>query len=209
MQPAYNDTALRILEQARDLFMQYGLKSVSMDDISNRLGMSKKTLYQYFADKEELVAAVVLSIINHNKQTCELSISKSKDAIHEMFLAMEDVSELFSRMNPSILFDLGKYYPKAFQIFHRHKNDFIYNVIRKNLERGIKEGLYRNDLQVEIISRLRLETTLIPFNPDFYQAVKSNMVAISEEMTYHYLYGIVSMEGYKLTQKYKNKPNKK
>lgn len=209
MQTAYNDTALRILEQARDLFMQYGLKSVSMDDISNRLGMSKKTLYQYFADKEELVAAVVLSIIKHNQQTCELSISKSKDAIHEMFLALQDVSELFSSMNPSILFDLSKYYPKAFQIFHRHKNDFIYNVIRKNLERGIQEGLYRNDLQVDIISRLRLETTLIPFNPEFFQAVKANMVAISEEMTYHYLYGIVSIKGYKMTEKYKNKSIKK
>ena len=182
--------------------MQFGLKSVSMDDICNRLGMSKKTIYQYFADKEELVSAVVSSILSQNQQTCEWSISRSKDAIHEMFLAMQNVSELFSRMNPSILFDLGKYYPKAFQLFYRHKNDFIYNVIRKNLERGIEEDLYRSDLHVEIICRLRLENTLIPFNPEFFNAVKANMVAISEEMTLHYLYGIVSIKGYQLTQKY-------
>lgn len=202
MQTINNDTALRILEQARELFMQYGLKSVSMDDICNRLGMSKKTIYQYFADKEELVSAVVLSILTQNQQTCELSISKSHDAIHEMFLAMQIVSELFSRMNPSILFDLGKYYPKAYQLFYRHKNDFICNVIRKNLMRGMEEGLYRSDLHLEIITRLRLENILIPFNPEFYHAVKSDMVSITQEMTFHYLYGIVSIEGYQLTQKY-------
>lgn len=202
MKPEYSNTAIRILEQARDLFMQLGLKSVSMDDISTRLGMSKKTIYQYYADKEELVSAVVLSILTQNQQTCETSIGKSKDAIHELFLAMQDVSELFSRMNPSILFDLGKYYPKAFQLFYHHKNDFIYNVIRKNLLRGIEEGLYRNDLHVDIISRLRLENTLIPFNPEFYNAVKADMVAITQEMTFHFLYGIVSIKGYQLTQEY-------
>ncbi len=209
MQPHTNDTAIRIRKQAHELFMQFGLKSVSLDDICNKLGMSKKTIYQYYTDKEELVAAVVQSIIMHNQQTCDDSIRKSKDAIHEVFLCMEDVSELFSSMNPSILFDLYKYYPKAFEIFKLHKQEYIFSVIRKNICRGIQEGLYREELDVDIISRFRLESTLIPFNPDFFTAVKSSMVTISETLTYHFLYGMVSIKGYKMIQKYETEKLKK
>jgi hypothetical protein len=152
---------------------------------------------------------VVQFIILHNQETCNASIGRSKDAIHEVFLCMEDVSELFSSMNPSVLFDLHKYYPKAFLVFQQHKQEYIFNVIRENISRGIKEGLYREELDMDIITRFRLESTLIPFNPDFFNAVKSSMVNISETLTYHFLYGIVSIKGYKLIQKYETEKFKK
>lgn len=197
-----NDTATRILEQAHTLFMQYGLKSVSMDDIASKMGISKKTIYQFYSDKDQLVESVVSKTIAENQQQCDIDTKISKDAVHEIFLAMEMMMNMFQSMNPSLLFDMHKYYPGAFKIFLSHKNEYLYGVIKNNLIRGIEEELYRNDLNIEVITRLRIETIVLPFNPEFQLKIKNNLVEISEEITTHFLFGLVTQKGYKLTLKY-------
>src|SRR6188472_4635859 len=123
-----NETAIRIREKAHGLFMQFGLRSVSMDDIANSLGMSKKTIYQYYADKDELIVAVIEVEIKRTQTICETDRDCSLNAIHEVFLAMQMVVEIFGTMNPSLLYDMQKYHPKAYQKFQNHKNDYLYNV---------------------------------------------------------------------------------
>jgi len=203
------DNKERIKIQATDLFMRYGVRSVSMDDIANQLGMSKKTIYQYYADKDELVDAVIVSEINHNEDCCQIDINDSENAVHELFLAMDMILEMFRSMNASVLYDLEKYHPAAFQKFLKHKNDYLYGVIRNNLVRGIREGLYREDINIDIISRFRVEIVLIPFNPGFQAKVKHNLAEIEEEIILHYLYGLVNLKGHKMILKYKQERNKK
>src|SRR5215212_5056404 len=113
------DTSERIRHKAHDLFMQFGLRSVSMDDIANGLGISKKTIYQYYADKDALVDAVVSEIIKHNQSCCDFDRKTADNAVHEVFLAMEFMMEIFRSMNASLLFDMQKYHPNAFQHFSR------------------------------------------------------------------------------------------
>jgi AcrR family transcriptional regulator len=196
------DTALRIQLEAHSLFMQYGLKSVSMDDIAAKIGISKKTIYQFYSDKEQLVIQVITAIINKNQETCEIDRKRAIDAVHEIFLAMQQMSELFHHMNPSILFDMHKYYPEAYKVFLKYKNGYLYNIIKENINRGIKEELYREDINLEIMTRYRLESIIIPFQPEFQQHVKSNLVEIAEQISTHFLFGMVSPKGYKITQKY-------
>lgn len=204
-----NDTAIRIYQQTHLLFMQYGLKSVSMDDIANKMGISKKTIYQFYADKEALVAEVVKKITTDNQLQCDNDICNSENAIHEIILAMEQMSKLFETMNPSILFDLHKYYPQAFKLFLAHKNDYVYGKIKQNITRGIKEGLYRSDLNIEIISRYRVESIVIAFNTEFQSSVKSSLVNIAQELSTFFLYGVVNEKGYKLINKYTKNSSKK
>jgi AcrR family transcriptional regulator len=199
----------RIKLKAHDLFMQYGLRSVSMDDIANNLGISKKTIYQYYADKDELVDAVVNSIIAYNQGCCDDDIKKADNAVHEIFLAMEFMMEIFRSMNNSLLFDMQKYHPNAFQKFAKHKNDYLFGVIKDNILRGIKEELYRSDLKVDILARYRVESVTLPFHPDFHTKVKSGLAEIEEELALHFLYGLVSQKGYKLTLKYQQERSKK
>lgn len=196
------ETGLRVKQKAHQLFMQYGLRSVSMDDIASSLGISKKTIYQYFADKDELVDAVVDIEFRKNESICEYDRSNSKNAVHEIFMAMDMVVEMFSSMNPSLVFDMQKYYPKAFQKFHTHKNDYLYNVIRDNIKRGIVEELYRPELNVDIIARFRVESIMIPFNPEFFSKLKYNLAEIEEEFIIHFLFGMASVKGYKMIVKY-------
>lgn len=203
------DNKERIKLQAGDLFMKYGVRSVSMDDIANNLGMSKKTIYQFYADKDELVDAVIMNEIRHNEHCCQADVNQSENAIHELFLAMDMVLEMFKSMNASVLYDLEKYHPAAFQKFLKHKNDYLYGVIRNNLVRGIKEELYREDLNIDIIARFRVEVVLLPFNPGFQSKVKHNLAEIEEEIILHYLFGVANLKGHKMILKYKQDRIKK
>ncbi|MBC7935957.1 MAG: TetR/AcrR family transcriptional regulator [Rhizobacter sp.] len=199
----------RIKTAAHDLVMKYGIRTVSMDDISASVGMSKKTLYQYYQDKDELVKAVVDTIIDQNQFTCSGFVDKANDAVHEIFLTMEMMVEMFSEMNPSILFELQKYHPNVYQVFHKHKSEFIHQNIKANLERGKKEELYREDINIEILCLYRIESMFIPFNPDFQKSLnKHTLLEIEEQIILNFLFGMVSQKGYKMAMKYMEQKNK-
>ncbi len=202
-------TGDRIKQKAHELFMQFGLKSVSMDDIAGKLGISKKTIYQSYADKDALVDDVIKSLLEHSETCCERDTTAAENAVQEIFLAMDFIMEAFRSMNPSLLFDMQKYYPAAYQKFLKHKNDYLFGVIKKNLERGIKEELYREDLKVEVLARFRVESMMLPFNPEFHTKVKLSLGAIEQEITLHFLFGMVSPKGYKLATKYQQDRLKK
>ena len=206
---AEKDTGERIKQTAHGLFMQFGLRSVSMDDIATGLGISKKTIYQFYQDKDALVEDVIASIIEHNQFCCQKDREGSMNAIHEIFLAMDFMMEIFKSMNPSLVFDMQKYYPGAFLKFSEHKNDYLQGIIKANILRGIEEELYREDLQVEILSRFRVESMMLPFNPDFQNKVKFNLAVIEEELILHFLFGMVSLKGYKMAIKYQQDRIKK
>lgn len=193
----------RIRQRAHELIMQYGIRSVSMDDIANSLGMSKKTIYQYYSDKDELIGEVVAVLLQCNQEQCNGDRQKAKDAIHEIFLARDMIAEMFRTMNPSLLFDMQKYHPAAYDRFQKHKNEFIYAMIRSNLQRGINEGLYREDLKTDLVARFRVDSMLLPFVPEFQSHTRLSLAEVQEEVLELFLYGLVSLKGYKMIAKYK------
>jgi TetR/AcrR family transcriptional regulator, cholesterol catabolism regulator len=203
------DNKERIKLQATDLFMKYGVRSVSMDDIANNLGMSKKTIYQFYADKDELVEAMVQHLTVKNQQCCEEDRAVADNAIDEIFLVKEMMQEMFHTMNPSLVFDMHKYHPKAFSVFSKHKNEYLFNIIRKNLERGIEEELYRPEMNIAIVTRFRVESMMLPFNPEFHSSMKYSLVEIEDEVIDLFLFGLVTMKGYKIILKYKQERTKK
>jgi TetR/AcrR family transcriptional regulator, cholesterol catabolism regulator len=202
------DVKERILQKATELYMQYSVRSVTMDDIAEQSGVSKKTIYQFFADKDELVQAVFQAEINDSESCCNIDRVASANAIEEVFKAMEMVERMFRSMNPAVIYDVQKYHPGAYLHFEKHKNEYLHTVIKENLERGIAEGLYRTDLNVDIITRFRLESMMLPFNPSFRTARKYDLADLEIELTLHFLHGIVNPKGYKLILKYQEERNK-
>ena len=199
----------RILQKSHELFNKYGIRSVSMDDIAAQLGMSKKTLYQYFADKEEMVDACFSGVMNQSRHQCLADQQKAENPIHEFFLAFDMTKEMFAEMNPSVLYDLQKYHPAAFKKFQEFKYNFLYNVITSNLQRGIKEELYRAEIDVDVLARLRIESVMLPFNVDVFPNNRTHLIHIEQQLFEHFLFGIVTTKGQKLIQKYKNQRTKK
>jgi AcrR family transcriptional regulator len=196
------DVKDRIVQGSLKQFMQYGFRNVSMDDIASNLGMSKKTLYQHFAEKDELVEAALEYDIEIDQKDCLICTTTSANAIAEVYNVIDVVAEQLRDMNPMVLYEMQKFHPKAFQRFQRHKDEFILKMIHQNLLRGIKEGLYREDINVEVLAKFRLESMMLIFNPEVFPLSKSYplkdlMMIIGE----HFLYGIATTKGDKLIQK--------
>ena len=205
---AKNEVKGRIQEKAEELFMQYGIRSVSMDDIAAQLGMSKKTLYQYFNDKDKLVDVVVDAELYKGRCECAACLQYSKNAVEEIFFTMEHIANQFRQMNPVLLFDLEKFHPASFQKFLRHKNEFLLEIVRKNIERGIAEELFRPEINADIISRFRIESVMMAFNLSVFPAKKYSLLEVTQEIIDHYLYGLATIKGHKLILKYKEQRKK-
>jgi AcrR family transcriptional regulator len=191
----------RIRSAAHGLFMRYGVRAVSMDDIAESLGISKKTIYQYFKDKDELVLTVTRDNCLENQAVFLSSIRLATNAVQEILMAMERSEALLSNMNPSLIFELKKYHPGAFAEFFAFKNEFLADLVLQNLKRGIREEYYRPELDISIVSRFRVETMMLPFDPTFMAGLKANLVQTKMEILQLYLYGIVTPKGYKLLEK--------
>jgi AcrR family transcriptional regulator len=199
----------RIREKADQLFRRYGIRSVTMDDIATELGISKKTIYQYYADKDCLVDAVAIDEIGFSQQSCMKDMAESANAIEEIFRVMEFVEVMFRNMNPSMIHDLEKYHPAGYKRFLEHKNKFLFDMIKRNLERGIKEELFRSEINIEIMTRFRLESMMIAFNAELFPSSKFNLAELQQEIIEHFLYGLATLKGYKLILKYKQQRLKK
>lgn len=210
MRPQFEKMELRerILNKAEEVFLRYGIRSVSMDDLATQLGMSKKTLYQAFTEKDELILEIVKIYTERSRKDCESVRAISKDAIHENLLTMQRVMEDLSNMNPVVLYDLQKFHHKAYEAFLDYKNNYLLQFIQENLERGIQEKLFRDDFDKEIISRYRLESMMIPFNIGLFPPSQFNFVKTHQLITENFIYGLVTKEGFQLLEHYKQEIQK-
>lgn len=153
--------------------------------------------------------AVLDETLRYNKQNCDKNRSGSSNAVEEIFLSMDVADQIFRNMHPSVIFDMQKYHPQAFSRFLKHKNEYLYNIVSKNLERGIKEELYRPEINTEILSRFRVESMLMSFNPEFYISQKHNVAEVERQLLEHFLFGVASLKGHKLILKYQQDRLKK
>lgn len=191
------------------MFLRYGIRSVSMDDIASQLGMSKKTIYQFFSDKDELVNAVMNEEVTQTQHDCEFCKKNAINAIDEIFLTLEQLYAQLSQLNPMVLYDAEKFHPRAFEIFRKMKEEFLLQVVAHNIRRGIKEELYRDDINVDTMSRYRVETMMVPFAMAASAPGKYNLADVTRETMEHFLFGLSTLKGHKLIIKYKEEQLKK
>lgn len=199
----------RIKQKADELFRRYGIKSVTMDEIASQMGVSKKTIYQSFSDKNELVDSVIVEMLDYNKLCCRNSRMQAQNAVQEVYFGMESLQDMLDNMNPSILFDIERGHPGTFKKFTEYKYNFLFDLMKKNIERGKKEGLYRADLNADLIAKIRIETIMLAFNEDLFPKNQYSLVYIQQEMLEYFLFAMVTPKGYKLITKYQNDRLKK
>ena len=193
----------RILFKARDLMLLNGVKHVTMDDIANQLGMSKKTIYQFYKDKDALVMAVVNFELEEQSSKCQRTQDTADNAVHEMFMLLEDIQQMFKNMNPMTMNEIAKYYPEAFARIQNHKDEFMHQIIKTNLIKGIEQGVYRKEIDPEILSIYRLETSFVPFNPQLYPFSKFDIGKVTLQIIENFIYEVMSLKGIELMEKYK------
>ncbi|TXB63928.1 TetR/AcrR family transcriptional regulator [Vicingus serpentipes] len=157
-----------VIAEITKLFMKLGIKSLTMEDIARHVGISKKTLYLFVSDKNDLVKKGISLMIEHEKQTLSSAREESVNAIDELIGVTKCVSSEIGEIHPSVIFDLQKYHPEAWKLLENHKKAFIHSMMLDNLKRGIKEGYYRENINPEIIANIYIgmvDNILNPENP--------------------------------------------
>jgi AcrR family transcriptional regulator len=195
----------KLLKGATELFMRYGLRSVSMDDIARQLGVSKKTIYQYFTDKDDMVATVVKSHMEREQEQFEEITRVSKDAVDEMVRLSYRLKESMRDTNPTVLYDMQKYHPRAWGEWLSFKNKVIRESIVRNLRSGMAEGYFRADLHLDIIANMRLETVQMGFDQNVFPRDKYSLPDVQVQLFEHFVQGVLTDKGRALYQQYKEK----
>jgi AcrR family transcriptional regulator len=202
------ELAENIMVKSYELFKRYGIRSVTMDEIAVQCGMSKKTVYQAFEDKDSLVSAIMEHNIKMAESNCGKAQHHSENAIHEIFLSLDWVREMFEGVNPILLFDLRKYHSSVFKKLEDHKRGFLTDIFRKNFQRGIEEGLYRPDIRIDILVPLRIHTMTLVYEYDLFPTNKYSLYDIDREISLHEIYGVATAKGVKLIERYKQQRQK-
>jgi AcrR family transcriptional regulator len=194
----------RIIEGGEELFLTAGIKSVTMDDIARHLGMSKKTIYQFFKDKNELVMALVKKKLQDDEAQMSEIISKSGNVIEEMINMMKCSEEIFSRINPIVVHDMQKYHPDAWKQFQNFKADVLIHTLEELLTKGIRQGYIRPDIDVKILARMRVSQVEMGFNTNMFPVAEFSTWKVQYQFLEHFNYGVCTLKGYKLLNQYKN-----
>jgi AcrR family transcriptional regulator len=194
----------KLFENIRDLFVKYGIKSLTMDDIARQLGISKKTLYISFANKRDLVKKVMEYQISTVQCEVENECIEGENAIDELMGIGRKVNEGLSDAHPSIMFDIQKYYPQAWRVLMNHKEEFVFNKMLTNLKRGMSEGLYRDNLNPEVITKAFMVMTEAMMSNQLAIPGKFNFQELHLELMRYHIRGIANGKGREyLKQKFK------
>jgi DNA-binding XRE family transcriptional regulator len=196
-----NDELKNILLKVRELYTKYGIKSITMDDVARELGISKKTIYQYVTDKDDLVGKFVANEIAVRQEEICKCFKTGFNAIEELFEISLFMNKLIRDQNPATDHDLKKYYLHHYQKIITVKREGTFNYILQNLKKGKEEGLYRPEIDTVIIAKLyisRVES--IHLNDLFTIEEFTSTRLFTELLTYH-IRGIATEKGINVLNK--------
>ncbi|MBN2635800.1 MAG: TetR/AcrR family transcriptional regulator [Prolixibacteraceae bacterium] len=185
----------RITNEGTKQFFQYGIRNVTMDDIAVSLGISKRTVYETFKDKSELVQNCI-EVLNHkqDKRVNEV-VSQSENAIKSIFVFMREGMRVMNEINPVFFKDMEKLYPSLWKKIEKEALAKRYNLSSKLLTRGVSEGLFREDLNIDIVAKL-FHTQLTIFSDEtVFPRDKYNHAEIFQNMIINFTRGISTLKG--------------
>ncbi len=190
-----------ILEQAHRLFLRFGVKSMTMDDVATHLRVSKKTLYEHFTDKNDLVEQVVAGVCKHHRTSIDAICAKGLNAIDENHEITNFIVGQIGGVHPSVQFDLQKYHPKAWAILDDTERTDIFRCVSTNLKKGVKDGLYREDLDVDVITRLYVSRMDSTWDGRVFPAERFNIKDVLWKHFEYHIRGIASKKGLEYLEK--------
>jgi AcrR family transcriptional regulator len=195
-----NDKKLEFLKQAFEVYMKFGIKSVTMDELARQLGMSKKTIYTFVKDKNDLVEQCVK--MAQAGETCEIDLitKTNENAIDESLAIGESIASKLRSIHPSIFFDMQKYHPSAYKLMTCQRDELITDSVVSNLIKGKAQGLYRENLDETIISKMYLSFISVLFNGDIFQTSEFTFSQVYSEYFRYHIRGLASDKGLKYLQ---------
>jgi AcrR family transcriptional regulator len=173
-----------------------------MDQIAQEMGISKKTIYQYFKDKRALVLEATKASFAQEEKMIAETVQQSSNAVQELFLISQHIRQKLSRIHPFILSDLKKYYRNAWDMFQQCKSTIFESQIFELLERGIQEGHFRKDINPRILTVMRMTQVEMVFDQETFPADKFDFKEVQMQILDHFVHGILTDKGRKVYNQY-------
>lgn len=185
----------RILIESEQLFAKYGIKSVSMDDVAKHLGISKKTLYQFVKDKNELVHLAVENHLTHMENSCCSLAETKENAIEQIFSIAKFVVTNMKEVSTALIYDLKKYHQESYKLIEKHKENTICRIMKLNMMTGMQQGYYRESFDPEIICRLYMIMAEGILSFEYFPSDSYSFVDKYKELLVYHLHGICTPKG--------------
>lgn len=198
------ETSRKIADKAHDLFIRYGIRSISMDDIAADLGISKKTIYQFYPNKDSLVSALIDKAVDKHTFRCKILAARTDDAIIELYFLLVYIREFYSILSAAIIHDLERNHESAYNKLKEHKEMFLHPAIKASIKRGVKAGLYRDDFDVELIAKFFFESLSLISDPQIFQVTIGIKNQQADELFAYLIRGIATSAGIQVINAYKN-----
>jgi AcrR family transcriptional regulator len=191
-----NETYWNILKKAGETFIRLGIRSVTLDDLCRDIGISKKTLYAHFEDKNALVIAVVDAHVHQMEAQANMVFGDDTINPMQQFIQFIDcMAPEMRAMHPALIHDMQKYHNDAWQILEKHKATFVADAIKNNIQRGLEMGYYRSNLNVDLVTRFYLELLNIVVFGKMFPEHHFPIHTLYEEFISYHLHGIASEKG--------------
>lgn len=195
----------QILERVYELYNNFGIKSVTMDDVSRELGISKKTLYQHVADKTDLVEKVMIQNSQRHRKNIDAILPKNQNAIVELLEVNAYMTQMMKDHNQTLDYDLNKYYPEIYRRLMKETRERMYKSIHANLEKGQKEGIYREEMNIDIVCKLHMNRMEYKYASCSFSNEELFSPDVLKEIFIYHLHGISNKKGIQvLNEKLKN-----
>ena len=189
-------TRYKIMKGAEQLFSRYGIRSITMDEVARHLAMSKKTIYEIFPNKDELVFQIAQQ---HTAEDCskwETAHREATSALHEMMLMTQSLQKEMKDFNPALVYDLKRFHPRAWQLFEDQRESLFESSIVGNIERGQAEGHYRPDVNAAILGRVRFELISMQFNQKTFPPERFVFSEVQMQLLEHFVRGLLTTKGH-------------
>lgn len=187
----------KILEKSLELFLNFGFKSVTIDEITNSIGISKKTLYKYFSNKTQLVKSVTNRVFKDISCGIDEICALEMNPIDELFFIKKFVMEHLKDEKSSPQYQLQKYYPRIFLSLKQKQFEVMQGCVINNLKNGVALGLYRNNLNYEFISRIYFNGVNSIKDKDIFPLENYSIVTLMNLYLEYHLRGICTPKGLK------------
>ena len=185
----------KIILKSTDLFLNLGFKSVTMDDIANEMGISKKTIYQHFQNKTKLVEATALHVFENISQGIDCICELDKNPIEEIFEIKRFVMHNLKDEKSSPQYQLQKYYPKIYATLKKKQFEKMLGCVTQNLQRGVAQGIYRDTIETDFIARLYFNNMISLKDQDIFPRENFSMPMLMNNYLEYHLRGICSEKG--------------
>lgn len=175
--------------------MRYGIKSITMDDVASQLSISKKTLYQHVSDKDDLVGKVVDLEIELQQEDAKSIHEKKFNAIEQLLMVSKMVNHKLKQTNPATEYDLRKYYPQHYQRLVKFRRERMYSNVVMNIQKGKKEGIYRHELDEDVIGKLQVSRVENMMENDVFTIDEFTSPKFFHEVFIYHIRGIANKKG--------------